>query len=83
MKKTDGTSLKKLPEGHPDRYDWTRGKRGKFASRAAKASGLLRVLEADLARRFPDSREMNLALRRLLTIERVLQAKPSTRGRAA
>jgi len=59
----------KLPEGHPDRYDWSRATRGKYAAKAAKASALLRVLEPELARRFPDSRAVNAALRRMLDLK--------------
>jgi hypothetical protein len=36
-----------------------------LARRAQKASALLRILEADLAARFPDSKSVNEALRKL------------------
>ena len=35
------------------RFDWTRAKRGRLAGRAAKVSALLRILDVDLAARFP------------------------------
>jgi hypothetical protein len=69
MKKAD---LRRLPEGHLDRYDWTKATRGKFVTKAAKASALLRILEPGLARHFPDSRSVNAALRGLLTLEGAL-----------
>lgn len=63
-------------EGHPNRYDWSKATRGKYAAKAAKASALLRLLDPELARRFPDSPAVNAALRRLLTLE----SGPSRRG---
>jgi hypothetical protein len=65
-------------EGHPDRYDWSKAVRGKYAARAAKASALVRILDPQLARRFPDSRSVNRALRVLLELE---DALPRRRGR--
>ncbi|TFG96678.1 MAG: hypothetical protein E4H11_03040 [Myxococcales bacterium] len=59
-------------EGHLDRYDWSKAVRGKYAAKAAKASALLRILDPQLARRFPDSRSVNLALHLLLELEDVL-----------
>lgn len=53
-----------LPEGHLARYDWTKARRGRLVEKAAKVSELLRILEPDLAARFPDSRAVNDALRR-------------------
>ena len=52
------------------------------AKRAAKASALLRILDADLASRFPDSQSVNEALRALLTLESTLPKK-RPRGRRA
>ena len=62
----------KVAEGHSGRYDWSRGTRGKYAAKAAKASALLRVREPELARRFPDSRAVNAALRRVLDLKNAL-----------
>jgi hypothetical protein len=75
MKKAD---VMRLPEGHPDRYDWSSAVRGKYSAKAARASGLLRMLEPELARRFPDSHSVNTALRGLLALEETL---PRRRGR--
>jgi hypothetical protein len=75
-------SVAKLPEGHVDRYDWSRATRGRLARRAQKASALLRILEADLAARFPDSKSVNEALRALMGLEAALP-KRQTRGRRA
>ena len=79
MKKTE---LARLPEGHLDRYDWSRATRGRLAARAAKASALLRLLEPDLAQRFADSRSVNEALRALIALEGALPAR-RPRGRRA
>ena len=76
MKKTESA---RLPEGHIDRYDWSKAVRGKYTARAAKASALLRVLDAQLARRFPDSRSVNEALHGVLALEAAL---PRRRGAA-
>jgi hypothetical protein len=65
-------------EGHQDRYDWSKAVRGKYAAKAAKTSALSRILDPQLARRFPDSRSVNQALRVLLELEDVL---PRRRGR--
>lgn len=64
MKKTES----RPSEESVERYDWSKGVRGKHAAKAAKASALLRILEPDLARRFKDSRSVNTALRRLLEL---------------
>jgi hypothetical protein len=76
MKKTESA---RLPDGHIDRYDWSKAVRGKYAAKAARASALLRVLDVRLARRFPDSRSVNEALRGLLVLEAAL---PRRRGAA-
>jgi len=76
MKKAE---ISKLPEGHLDRYDWSRATRGsRAASQASRASRLLRILDEDLEARFPDSRSVNEALRALLAIEAAL---PKRKGR--
>ena len=36
-----------LPEGHLLRYDWSKATRGRLASKAAKVSALLRVLDVN------------------------------------
>ncbi len=76
-------SSRRLPEGHLDRYDWSRATRGRLAARARKASALLRALDADLAGRFPDSKSVNEALRALLALEAALPKRASRGGRAA
>lgn len=75
MKKTE---RRKLPEGHVDRYDWSKAKRGALADKAGKASELLRILDPELAEHFPDSKSVNEALRALLALD---QALPRRRGR--
>ena len=61
MKKPDEDDL--LPE-----YDFTHGVRGRYAKRFAEGSNVV-VLEPDVAARFPDSRAVNDALRRLTELE--------------
>jgi hypothetical protein len=82
MKKSDSSSSR-LPEGHPDRYDWSRATRGKHAAKAARASTLLRILDPELARRFPDSRAVNTALRGLLALQDALPRRRRQRKHAA
>ena len=79
MKKTDPARPR---EGHVDRYDWSKAVRGKGAAKAAKASALVRILDPRLARRFPDSRSVNQALRVLLALDDALPRRRG-RGRAA
>lgn len=80
MKKPD---LAKLPEGHVRRYDWTKATRGKFATKAARASALLRVLDPELASRFPDSRSVNEALRALVALDEALPRRRPRKRQAA
>jgi len=49
-------------------YDFAGGVRGKYADRFAEGTNLV-VLDADIARRFTTSEEVNRALRRLLESE--------------
>ncbi|MBI5486850.1 MAG: hypothetical protein HY905_05930 [Deltaproteobacteria bacterium] len=72
-----------MPEGHVDRYDWSRASRGRLAARAARASALLRILDPDLARIFPDSRSVNDALRALVALGSALPKRRSRGRRAA
>ena len=74
---------RKLPEGNVGRYDWSRARRGRLASKAARASALLRILEPDLAARFPDSRSTNEALRALLILDEALPRRRPARHHAA
>jgi hypothetical protein len=54
-----------------DEYDFSGGVRGKYAERFANGSNVV-VLDADVARVFPDSASVNAALRELARIaERV------------
>ena len=75
MKKTNkqsGTS-KMLPE-----YDFTRGRRGKYAARYARGSNVV-VLSPDVAELFPDSASVNRALRACAEIIRSQGRKKSAR----
>ena len=69
-------------EGALERYDWSRAERGRYATKSAKASALLRMLDPELAARFPDSGAVNAALRAVLAIQDALP-RPKTRRRAA
>jgi hypothetical protein len=75
--------MKKLPEGHPDRYDWTRSSRGRLAKRIAAEGSNLRALDDDLARAFPDSTSVNAALRAALAMRDALSPPPRKRPRRA
>ena len=52
-----------------DEYDFSGGKRGKYAEKCAEGSHAV-VLDPDVAAMFPDSRSVNDALRGLLEIAR-------------
>ena len=80
MKKRDP---KTPPEGHPDRYDWARARRGLFRLQAERSSALLRVLDPEVAAHFPDSRSVNEALHALLALDQALPRRRTRRGKAA
>ncbi len=73
----------KLPESSLRRYDWANASRGKLVGEAAAAAALLRILEPELAARFPDSRSVNTALRALVTLDEALPLRRGRRTRAA
>jgi hypothetical protein len=76
--------MKKLPEGHLDRYDWSRAGRGRFAKRLAEEGSNLRALDDDVAEAFPDSASVSDALRALLAMRRALATPVAgKRGRRA
>jgi hypothetical protein len=77
--------MKKLPEGHVDRYDWSRATRGRFAKRIAAESSNLRALDDEVAAAFPDSASVNAALRAVLAMRAALvqPAPPKRTKRAA
>jgi hypothetical protein len=64
-------SLREIPEVR----DWSKARRNPYV-RGRRA----RVLDADLAKAFPDSSSVNAALRELLAVRAVVRPK---RGRAA
>ena len=76
--------MKKLPEGHLDRYDWSKATRGRFAKRIAAEGSNLRALEDEVAKAFPDSASVNVALRALLAMRDALgPPAPAKRGKRA
>ena len=77
MKRADPA---KLPEGHLRRYHWSKATRGRLA---AKASALLRILDPGLAKRFPDSRSVNDALRVLVALDHALPRRRPRKRQAA
>ena len=75
--------MKKLHEGHLERYDWAHATRGRLAKRLAAETTNLRALDDDLADAFPDSTSVNEALRALLALGNALAPKKRPRGRRA
>ena len=74
--------MKKLPEGHLDRYDGSHATRGRIAKAASAERTNLRALDEDVAAAFPDSESVNEALRALLALRTVVRA-PATRAKRA
>ncbi|MBI2396049.1 MAG: hypothetical protein HYV09_41180 [Deltaproteobacteria bacterium] len=74
--------MRKLPEGHVDRYDWSRATRGRLAKRASAESTNLRALDDDVAEAFPDSASVNAALRALLATQTALSGAVKARKRS-
>ncbi len=66
----------KSEAGMRKEYDFSRGVRGKYYKRFMEGSNVA-VIDAELAKIFPDSKSVNQALRSLVTI-----ARKSTRGKA-
>jgi len=77
------TKPSQLPEGHLQRYDWSKATRGRLAAKAARASALLRILDPELAAHFPDSRSVNEALRALLALDEALPRRRTRKRQAA
>jgi hypothetical protein len=64
MKKA--TNAQKDDEMRPE-YDFSKGVRGKYASRFAAGSNVV-VIDPDIAKVFPDSKAVNEALRTLVRV---------------
>lgn len=62
-----------------DEYDFRKGVRGKHAGRFAEGTNLV-LLDADLAKIFPDSQAVNEALRTLVRIGRGNGPKKQSRS---
>jgi hypothetical protein len=76
--------MKKLPEGHLDRYDWSKSSRGRFAKKLAETGSNLRALDEDVAAAFPDSASVNAALRAVLAMRAALvPTRPAKRTKRA
>ncbi len=50
-------------------YDFSRGERGKYVARLIKGANVV-VLDADVAEKYPDSKSVNAALRKLAGLPR-------------
>ncbi len=50
-------------------FDWSKATRGRHAAKGRKLAAQIRILEADLAKAFPDSEAVNEALRLLLDLK--------------
>jgi uncharacterized protein len=59
---------KKSNNGMRDEYDFSRGRRGKYARRYAEGTNVV-VLEPDVAKAFPNSKKVNASLRKLIQAE--------------
>jgi hypothetical protein len=59
---------KKSNNGIGDEYDFSRGRRGKYARRYAEGTNVV-VLEPDVAKVFPNSKKVNASLRKLIQAE--------------
>ena len=64
------------PDDMRDNYDFSCGKRGKYASKFSEGSNVV-ILDPDVANLFKDSASVNAALRTLAEIARK-QAKKAT-----
>ncbi len=73
--KINGATMKRdiLPE-----YDFSKGKRGKYAAKYARGTNIVR-LEPDVAALFPDARSVNKALRMVAEIAKLPTKKRSSR----
>ena len=57
-----------------DDYDFSQGKRGKYARRYAEGTNVV-VLDPDVARMFPNSKAVNLSLRKIIRRQTAQLAK--------
>jgi len=62
-----------LPE-----YDFTKGKRGKYAAKYARGTNIVR-LEPDVAALFPDAKSVNKALRLAAELSKLSVKKKAVR----
>lgn len=71
--------MRKAEPAMRDEYDFTGGKRGRYAKRYAAGTNLV-LLEPDVAAAFPDSESVNQALRLLVKAARVGRPRTGTRN---
>jgi hypothetical protein len=62
MKKTSNKPARKPMR---DEYDFSQGERGKYARRFAQGTNVV-VLEPDVAKVFPNSKAVNISLRKII-----------------
>jgi hypothetical protein len=65
MKKTSNKFARKPMRKE---YDFSQGERGKYARRYAQGANVV-VLDPDVAKRFPNSKSVNVSLRKLIRRE--------------
>lgn len=61
-------SIKTTRDGMREEYDFSEGERGEYARRFAKGANVV-VLDADVAKKFPNSKSVNASLRKLIRRE--------------
>jgi hypothetical protein len=64
----EGHMKKKSNNGLRDDYDFSKGRRGKYARRYAEGANVV-VLEPDVAKVFRNSKKVNASLRKLIRAE--------------
>jgi hypothetical protein len=70
QRRKNGNSMKKIASKKPEmpkEYDFSTATVGKYAERYANGTNVV-VIDRDLTRKFPDSKSVNAALRRLVEV---------------
>ena len=80
MKQAKPSRARRPPEGSVERYDWSKAKRGRFASIQFTN---VRLIDPDLEASFPDDESMNRALRAALALAQAVPKKAKAKRRKA
>jgi hypothetical protein len=67
-------SRKPARNGMQDEYDFSQGKRGKYARRYTEGTNVV-VLDPDVAKVFPNSKAVNMSLRKIIRERTSMLAK--------